>query len=300
MRVLVARAGALGDVVLLGPALWDLREAGCRVELLAPARLAAPLLASGLVDGVLDLESADLAHLLTDQPSAAWEQRLAACQAAVLFSRSHELEQALTRRVPRVVTRAPRPPEGTHAAEWYRSPLAQLHLRRVELLPPWPTAPLAPATDRLLDRLGGPGFVSAHPGSGSPRKNWAAERFVAVARGLSAGRPWLHVRGPAEAAHRTPEGALPAHDLPLDQLAALLARTGLHLGNDAGVSHLAAAVGAPTVCLFGPTDASCWAPLGPRVRVVLAPQGNLERLGVETVAAAARALRSEALAPPCG
>ena len=99
---------------------------------------------------------------------------------------------------------------------------------------------------------------------------------------------------------RPPEGALPAHDLPLDQLAALLARTGLHLGNDAGVSHLAAAVGAPTVCLFGPTDASCWAPLGPRVRVVLAPQGNLERLGVETVAAAARALRSEALAPPCG
>ena len=300
MRVLVARAGALGDLVLLGPALWDLREAGSRVELLAPARLAAPLAAGGLVDGVLDLESADVAQLLTGQPPPAWEQRLAACGAAVVLSRSHELAQALTRRVPRVLTRAPQPPEGTHTAEWYRSALAPLGLPRVEPLPPWPTAPLTPATERLLDRLGGPGFVSAHPGSGSPRKNWAAERFAAVARALCVGRPWLHVRGPAEASHRTPDGALPAHDLPLDQLAALLARAGLHLGNDSGVSHLAAAVGAPTVCLFGPTDARCWAPLGPRVRVVLAPQGDLERLGVETVAAAARGLRSEALAPPCG
>ena len=71
MRVLVARAGALGDLVLLGPALWDLRESGCRVELLAPARLAGPLAAGGLVDGVLDLESADVAQLLTGQPSSA-------------------------------------------------------------------------------------------------------------------------------------------------------------------------------------------------------------------------------------
>lgn len=300
MRVLVARAGALGDLVLLGPALWDLRAAGWLVEFLAPARLAGPLVASGLVDGVLDVESVDLAQLLTGQPPAAWERRLAACQAAVVFSRSQELGQALGQRLPRVLTRAPQPPQGTHAAEWYRSALAPLGPTRVEPLPPWPTAPLAPATAQLLDRLGGPGFVSAHPGSGSPSKNWAAGRFASVARNLASGRPWLHVRGPAEAAHRTPEGALPAHDLPLDQLASLLAQAGLHLGNDAGVSHLAAAVGAPTLCLFGLTLASTWAPAGPRVQVVLAPEGNLARLDVETVVAAARGLRSEGLAPPSG
>lgn len=300
MRVLVARAGALGDLVLLGPALWDLRALGATVELLAPVRLAGPLVDSGLVAQVLDGESQGLARLLAGQPPAPWEERLSACQAAVVFSESQDLLSALGRHVPRLLACAPRPPAATHAAEWCRAALAPLGAQRVERVPRWPTAPLLPAAARLLAELGGPGFVSVHPGSGSTRKNWPAERFTEVARGLAGPRPWLHVRGPAEAGLEAPPGSLPAHDLSLSQLAALLARSGVHVGNDAGVSHLAAAVGAPTLALFGPTDPSGWAPVGPRALALRAPRGDLARLDVETVAAAARGLRSEALAPPCG
>jgi ADP-heptose:LPS heptosyltransferase len=41
-----------------------------------------------------------------------------------------------------------------------------------------------------------------------------------------------------------------------------------YIGNDAGMTHVAAAIGVPTVALFGPTEPDIWCPLGPHVRVV--------------------------------
>ncbi len=48
----------------------------------------------------------------------------------------------------------------------------------------------------------------------------------------------------------------------------MLRHAGLFVGNDSGLSHLAAVVGAPTLVLFGPTDPRLWAPIGPRVTVL--------------------------------
>ena len=59
---------------------------------------------------------------------------------------------------------------------------------------------------------------------------------------------------------------------PLARVARVLSRCRLYLGNDSGLTHLAAAVEAPDVlALFGPTDPRVWAPLGPRVRNLSAP-----------------------------
>ena len=52
------------------------------------------------------------------------------------------------------------------------------------------------------------------------------------------------------------------------QVAALLARCDLYLGNDSGVTHLAAAIGVRTVALFGPTDPVQWRPRGKSVTVI--------------------------------
>ena len=75
----------------------------------------------------------------------------------------------------------------------------------------------------------------------------------------------------------------------LVELAAMLSESARFLGNDSGITHLAAAVGVPVVALFGPSDAMTWAPRGRGgITVLKAPEGELERLAVETVWAALR------------
>jgi ADP-heptose:LPS heptosyltransferase len=85
------------------------------------------------------------------------------------------------------------------------------------------------------------------------------------------------VVGPVEAERSATitlsRGAVVARDLELGQLAALLARSDAYLGNDSGVTHLAAALGIATLALFGPSDVRQWAPRGKRVKVV---RQNLE------------------------
>jgi heptosyltransferase-2/heptosyltransferase-3 len=58
-----------------------------------------------------------------------------------------------------------------------------------------------------------------------------------------------------------------ARRLSIDETAALCEQAALYIGNDSGMSHLAAAVGTPTVTIFGPTDPSLYRPLGRQARI---------------------------------
>ncbi|MBE7213368.1 MAG: hypothetical protein INR65_20320, partial [Gluconacetobacter diazotrophicus] len=145
-------------------------------------------------------------------------------------------------------------------------------------------------------------LVAVHPGSGGERKNWPLDRWQALGLELlarpAATRPRLLLVG-GEADVKTlatlraawrgagaADDVLVAENLPLPALAALLARCDRFLGHDSGISHLAAAVGAPCVLLFGPTDPDIWAPPYPAVQVVRAPDGFMGSLDLETVRAA--------------
>ena len=54
----------------------------------------------------------------------------------------------------------------------------------------------------------------------------------------------------------------------LKQVSALLSRCSLYVGGDTGISHLAAALNIPTICLFGASIYSVWRPVGKEVHVV--------------------------------
>jgi ADP-heptose:LPS heptosyltransferase len=66
----------------------------------------------------------------------------------------------------------------------------------------------------------------------------------------------------------------------LYELAGWLASARVFIGNDSGITHLAAAVGTPVVAIFGPSDPAVWAPRGARVSVV---SGRLEEISVDAV-----------------
>jgi hypothetical protein len=122
----------------------------------------------------------------------------------------------------------------------------------------------------LVDRP----VLTIAPGSGAREKNWPAEFYLAVTQwwaGATGGAVILLI-GPVEQERGGIEllckSCLVARELSLSQAAALLSRSDVYLGNDSGISHLAAALGIRTVALFGPSDPGRWAPRGKNVTLL--------------------------------
>jgi ADP-heptose:LPS heptosyltransferase len=143
--------------------------------------------------------------------------------------------------------------------------------------------PAGGGTESRGRALAGPGegrarFAVVHPGSGGRSKRWPLDRFLAVVSRLAEGGfGGLLATGEAEAGleedirERTlPEGWTWRPNPPLADLAGCLATADLYLGNDSGVTHLAAACGAPVVALFRDEFKDAWRPEGD-VRVLSAP-----------------------------
>jgi ADP-heptose:LPS heptosyltransferase len=116
-----------------------------------------------------------------------------------------------------------------------------------------------------------------HPGSGSKKKVWPLERFLNLACTLQnhLGSKILIVLGPAEGPEVQkafegigPSGFIQAKGLTLLQLASAMEGCWFFVGNDSGISHMAAALGLPTIAVFGPTDQSVWSPRGGKTFVV--------------------------------
>jgi heptosyltransferase III len=140
-----------------------------------------------------------------------------------------------------------------------------------------------------------------HPGSGGRHKCWHIENFIDLAEDLRrTGLDVLFLLGPAERERlsdsdlrRLHDAAACRSDLALPQVVALLCCAAAFVGNDSGVTHLAAGMGLPTVALFGPTDPARYAPLGPALKVVhdphpgfsAAPAPELRKAVAEAVAA---------------
>ncbi len=304
-RLLVVRAGALGDILLLRPAITGLLLADCDVTLLAPRGAGSVLLGSG-IEALLPWESPELVPLLLGEalrPSL--EEQLRSFDGALAVTQDKALVAGLRERIPEVTRVDPEPAPGVHAGVWFE--------RVARTLGAPPEAGLEPLRlSRLEDRaaaaLAEPlpeGFVAIHAGSGSPRKNWPAERFAALADAIAPGEPFALVVGPADAEASAAllgmaPRALVLRELPVRLLGGVLARAAVYVGNDSGVSHLAAAFGAPTLALFGPTDPVAWAPLGPLVRTLRAEDEVVASISRAAVVAAAEALRFEGRARPSG
>ena len=117
-------------------------------------------------------------------------------------------------------------------------------------------------------RSAGRPLVGIHPGATWPAKHWLPERFAELADRLRAklGAQVILTSGPGDAgavaAVRSRAVSAPAalNVLPLRQLAAVISRCGVFVSNDAAPMHIAAALGVPTVGLFGPGEENIWFP----------------------------------------
>jgi heptosyltransferase III len=285
-RLLIWHQGALGDLLLAAPALEAISGHFSQARFTAfghPERWS--LLTSSLpLDEIWDSSQSQWAPLFGEEalpPKLA--ARLARFQLAMIFSpRPHgELQTHLHQAgIPAVQWLPAFPETGTDAvADLQAGHLAALGLH------------YQPAPFKLTLRnnpaeapaaLPGPGpWLAVAPGSGQARKNWPLSHYYEVSRALA----WefnlqvLWLAGPAEElilpylqGLAQAQGQVLMANRPLDQVARMLSHCRLYLGNDSGLTHLAAAVAGPDVlALFGPTDPRVWAPLGPQVHPLTVP-----------------------------
>jgi len=119
--------------------------------------------------------------------------------------------------------------------------------------------------------------IILHPGSGSKKKVWPLDRFLSLARTLQNrfGSKILIPFGPAEGSEveevfegMDPRAVIRVKELSLKELASVMEGCRLFIGNDSGISHMACALGIPTIAIFGPTDPRVWSPRGERVWVI--------------------------------
>lgn len=287
-NILVVRGGALGDGLLTLPAVAALRTRwpAARLTLVGPRSLLPFACAGGFADqGEPIEEAAGLALLGDGGPSPGW----ARADLAVVWLQTWTVA---ARRLadwgaPDVIAGPSLPPAGAavHVADHLCGSLGSLGIGPSRL-----AAPLATPTDAaaLAQRwwqsqvpAGSTPVIAVHPGSGGWRKCWPLSRFASlVDRLTTTGYRVLVCLGPAETedvARRQHyldgfPNALLASGLTVDVMAGVIAQyCSAFIGNDAGMTHLAAALGVPTVAIFGPTDPVRWAPQGRRVHVLPDP-----------------------------
>ena len=205
---------------------------------------------------------------------------------------------------------------GRHASEQLAQPLQQLGINVTAL-----EAKIFPSEEdrqiarRFLESCHSP-VLAVHPGSGSERKNWPIESWIELIRAALNGVAAVK-NGSSQTADRDRTEFLSrsllfgtvlvisgeadqtamrrlqtsfaaekrvrfAHQLPLPHLAAILSQC-TFVGHDSGISHLAAAAGARSTILFGPTDPTVWAPRNNDVTALQAPAGDLNQLPVSVV-----------------
>jgi ADP-heptose:LPS heptosyltransferase len=319
-RILFMRPDHVGDVLLTLPAVVALRRAlpGAHLAYAAPPAAAALAACCPEVDETIAVGFPPLGRPEADRP--AWQatvraasSRLAGSFDAALVVRpddpwSGELVAAasipirLGFSMPRTrpyLTDVLAPPGNRHVAldgfDLADALLARLAVgaRTERIL----DASLVPSDDdehEAQDVLSAAGtdepLIVVHPGSGWPLKNWPAARWRVVAMELArrfCTRPIVAGTAAERPLAREVANGTPAIDLAgrlsLGVLAAVHRRARLVVTTDSGALHIAAAMGAPAVGVFGPGDPFRFAPLAPpgRVRILRAglpcsPCGTLE------------------------
>jgi heptosyltransferase III len=287
-KVLVIRGGAIGDFIFTLPVFeaLKLRDPDSEVDLLGYSGIGDLAVGRRHASGLRRVDGAEWAALFSPDGRLGEAERhyLAGFDETYCVWPDGDgviAENLLRAGARKVVSVDPTPVEGkgVHVVDH----IAQ-QCERAGLAIPYREPHLYPSErDRrwveLYMRAYGAGdrpLLALGPGSGSTSKNWPADHYVSVARDWVKRRGHaLIVSGPAEEKMAGElrrslgeDGVFYLSNEPLPCAAAMLERCEVFIGNDSGITHMAAAVRTPTLAIFGRTDPRVWQPRAPRVKVL--------------------------------
>lgn len=287
-RVLVVRLRSIGDTVLATPSLYALRRflPGVQIDILLESWVAPVLEGSKLVDNVITVERGSTVsraraarRLRAERYDVAYN--LHGGTTATLLTRSSGAKHRVGYRdyqYSRLLNHTAPPASELWGTEKTHSVEQQLALVGwtgvpVSDRPRTQLAVTEKAKQSVAERLRAARvdetkpLALIHPAAAFDTKQWATRNFARVAEELSErGFNCVAIAAPNEkqvidTLVENSEARINAFtDLSLPEVTALAARSRLFVGNDSGVAHIAAAVGAPSVVIFGSSNVAHWRP----------------------------------------
>lgn len=290
-RLLVRSTNWIGDVVMISPALAALRRRfpSARIEIVALPHLAECFAGNPAIDEVVPFDRRGADRGASGLLRLARELRARRYDAAVLFPKA--IGAALLARLSGIPIRIglaadrrawllthavplPGDTEPRHHLDLFLDVARAAGCDVSDRTPFFPVLPAASARAEAILKERGAGrfqsLIGLHVGASKKPRAWHLDRFAEaagrVAKGRGAGVLLLGGGGDVAEMARVAERLGPlAIDAcgrtTIQEMAALLARCRLFLGNDSGPMHLAGALGVPVVAIFGPGDPARTAPV---------------------------------------
>jgi len=289
-RILILRPGAIGDTLLTFPLLRALKARYSHITFVSNPTVLPLAQQFGLADDVFDYGAQAWSTLFSPSGirSSFVQNMLQHTDTTICWLRDPDgIVECNIRKagVAHVIIAPGRPNEAseTHIVTYLAHTLG-ISLTEQEMMQPFLSRPSNTAHT-----------VAIHPGSGGAAKCWSIESFASVIAELWRQQlPVLLLTGPADtgrlttllkliATPPTPSLLEIMTNAPLVDVAEHLHSCDVYLGNDSGITHLAAMLGLPTIALFGPSNPAIWRPVGPHVQVLCNPE--LKNIRVEVIVA---------------
>jgi len=302
-NALVIRSGAVGDFIFTLPALAALRQASpnAHISVMGHPEMLALVDGRCYADDIYSIDKAEVATLFskTAQVAPSLAHRLS--QYDLIIAYLSDADGILRENLSsvcngRVVLFSPILPENgqTHIVDHLLKPIKSIGIKVIDMCPVLRlSSEDCQAGSRLLQDLGidlNQNIVAVHPGAGSPAKCWPADRYARLIDDLAAYCTVLVVTGPADSSTTETVLGLVDHGdkiVRLERMSLLtvtqaLACCSAYIGNDSGITHVAAALEIPVVAIYGPTDPVLWGVLGKNVTILSCHSRAMTDLKVET------------------
>jgi ADP-heptose:LPS heptosyltransferase len=276
--IIVLHPGSLGDTILALPVLAALksRHSSSLLHLVGHSALVDVLPGRSAVDAMASIEGAEFRELFSQSDmSPKVSNFFQQFELVVVWATDHDdsIKRALqSLKLSHIVVCSPglSKKSDLHATDRFAATLSD-HMPLEPLPEPRLTAT---ESDRSAGaqwisdhgiHLGSDRLVAVHAGSGSPTKCWAPDNYARVVEGLQRnGAQVVLIEGPAdgeatEAVASQIGDAVPRlRRMTLLSVIGVLSQCDAFLGNDSGLTHVATALGLPSVAVFGPTDPAIW------------------------------------------
>jgi lipopolysaccharide heptosyltransferase II len=285
-KILLVRLRSIGDTVLATPTVLALKRflPGVQIDVLLEDWVAPVLEGHGLINRIIRLESSSIAARLQVARELRREHydvvyNLHGGTTATLLTRAtgarHRVGYAAYQYAKLHNYQSPSPlllwgQQKTHSVE---QQLALVGWTGVPVTDRPPTQlAISPQADAVVNEqlntagLADKKFALIHPAAAFATKQWATANFARVVEYLGDhGIPAIAIAGPHESAvldQLMAESAvkITTFDLSLPEVTALAKRSQIFVGNDSGIAHIAAAVGTPSVVIFGSSNTAHWRP----------------------------------------